>query len=58
MIQDQAFAWNDTERGRFQEDFFPPIIIPTVEHKPWVLSRGMQATGGGGSGGVGGGGIW
>jgi hypothetical protein len=34
--QNQAFAWDDTERGRFREDFFPPIIIPTVEHTPWV----------------------
>src|SRR6202790_425361 len=36
MEQNQAFAWDDTERGRFREDFFPPVIIPTVEHKPWV----------------------
>jgi len=36
MEQDQAFAWDDTERGRFREDFFPPVVIPTVEHKPWV----------------------
>ena len=36
MQQNQAFAWDDTERGRFREDFFPPIIIPTVEHRPWV----------------------
>ena len=36
MEHDKAFAWDDTERGRFREDFFPPIVIPTVEHKPWV----------------------
>jgi hypothetical protein len=24
LEQNQAFAWNDTERGSFQEDFFPP----------------------------------
>jgi hypothetical protein len=36
MQQNQAFAWDDTERGRFREDFFPPIVIPTVEHTPWV----------------------
>jgi len=36
MEQNQAFAWDDTERGRFREDFFPPIVIPVVEHKPWV----------------------
>ena len=36
MEQNEAFAWDDTERGRFREDFFPPIVIPTVEHTPWV----------------------
>lgn len=30
-----AFAWNDSERGHFREDFFPPIKIPVVAHKPW-----------------------
>lgn len=37
MEQNQAFAWDDTEKGRFREDFFPPVIIPTVEHTPWVI---------------------
>ena len=36
MEQNQAFAWDDTERGSFRQDFFPPIVIPTVPHKPWV----------------------
>ena len=36
MEQNQAFAWEDMERGSFREDFFPPVVIPTVEHKPWV----------------------
>jgi hypothetical protein len=36
MEQNQAFAWDDTERGSFRQDFFPPVVIPTVEHKPWV----------------------
>ena len=36
MEQNQAFAWDDSERGRFREDFFPPVVIPTVEHRPWV----------------------
>ena len=36
MEQNQAFAWDDTERGRFREDFFPPIVMPTITHKPWV----------------------
>ena len=36
MEQNEAFAWDDTERGSFREDFFPPIVIPTIEHKPWI----------------------
>jgi hypothetical protein len=31
-----AFAWNDSERGKFREDFFPPVDIPTIPHTPWV----------------------
>ena len=39
MMQDKGFAWDDTERGRFREDFFPPIDMPVVPHKPWVLKN-------------------
>jgi Integrase zinc binding domain/RNase H-like domain found in reverse transcriptase len=39
MLQSYGFAWDDTERGRFREDFFPPIDIPVVPHKPWVLKN-------------------
>ena len=35
-IQNAAFAWCDPERGHFREDFFPPIDIPMIPHKPWV----------------------
>ncbi|SJL18883.1 uncharacterized protein ARMOST_22485 [Armillaria ostoyae] len=38
-IQEQAFAWDDTESGHFREDFFPPIDIPIVPHTPWVLKN-------------------
>lgn len=34
---EQGFAWDDSERGRFRSDAFPPVEIPVVEHKPWVL---------------------
>ncbi|KAJ3552416.1 hypothetical protein NP233_g12890 [Leucocoprinus birnbaumii] len=34
--QNQAFAWDDTERGKFKEEYFPPVDIPTVPHTPWV----------------------
>src|SRR6202789_280427 len=39
MQQNYGFAWDDSERGQFREDFFPPIDIPTVPHKPWVLKN-------------------
>jgi Integrase zinc binding domain/RNase H-like domain found in reverse transcriptase len=36
-LQNQGFAWDDAERGRFRDDFFPPVEMPVVDHKPWVL---------------------
>ena len=35
-LQNSAFAWTDQERGYFHEDFFPPIDILTIPHKPWA----------------------
>jgi hypothetical protein len=35
-LQNGVFAWIDQERGHFREDFFPPIEIPTIPHKPWT----------------------
>ena len=37
MKNEAALAWEDMERGRFREDYFNPVIIPTVEHEPWAL---------------------
>jgi len=34
--QNQAFAWEDNERGKFKEEYFPAIEILTVAHIPWV----------------------
>lgn len=39
MMQNEAFAWDDTEKGRFKEEFFPPVEMPVIEHKPWVLKN-------------------
>ena len=36
MLHNEAFAWDNTERGHFREDFFPPIDIPVIPHEPWV----------------------
>ena len=46
MIHNDAFAWDTSEQGHFREDFFPPIDIPVIPHKPWVqrnmpISPGM-----------------
>ena len=35
----RAFAWDDSERGRFRSDFFPPVEFPVVAHTPWVLKN-------------------
>lgn len=37
--QNEAFAFDDSEGGRFRSDFFPPVFVPTIEHKPWVLKN-------------------
>jgi hypothetical protein len=37
MLHNEGFAWTDSERGHFREDFFPPVDIPVVPHTPWVL---------------------
>jgi hypothetical protein len=36
MIHDEAFAWDDSQRGRFKKEFFPDVKIPVVAHVPWV----------------------
>jgi hypothetical protein len=36
-LQEDAFAWEEIEKGRFKEEFFAPIVILTIEHIPWAL---------------------
>ena len=35
-LQNEGFAWDDSERGHFCEDFFPPVKIPVIAHTPWI----------------------
>ena len=35
-LQNSTFVWVDQEHSHFCEDFFPPIEIPTILHKPWT----------------------
>ena len=32
---EMALAWDDSERGRFREDYFEPVRIPVLAHTPW-----------------------
>jgi len=36
-LQEEAFAWEEIEKGQFKDEFFTPILIPTIEHVPWAL---------------------
>ena len=36
-LQEEAFAWEEIEKGRFLDEYFAPILIPTIEHIPWAL---------------------
>ena len=37
MVFKHGFAWNEAQKGRFHDDFFPSIKIPVVSHMPWAL---------------------
>ena len=37
MIFEQGFAWDESQKGSFHEDFFPLIKIPVIPHVPWAL---------------------
>ena len=39
MLQNEVFAWTDTEWRSFHKDLFPPIKIPVIPHQPWVLKN-------------------
>src|SRR5882724_10337040 len=34
--QEEGIAWDTSEWGNFQKDYFDPVVIPTIEHIPWV----------------------
>ena len=36
IIHNNAFTWENPEHGHFKEDFFPPVNIPVIPHKPWI----------------------
>ena len=38
-VHEYAFAWTEEEKGRFSDEYFDPVVIPTIEHVPWVLKN-------------------
>ena len=38
-LHEFAFAWTEDEKGKFSEEYFEPIVIPTIEHVPWALKN-------------------
>ncbi|KZO93436.1 hypothetical protein CALVIDRAFT_485732, partial [Calocera viscosa TUFC12733] len=34
-VHQYAFAWKETEIGRFRKEYFDPVIFPMVPHTPW-----------------------
>ena len=34
---EMAFAWSEDERGKFSDEWFDPVVMPTIEHVPWAL---------------------
>lgn len=37
MLLGDGFAWEESQKGRFKEEFFPSVDIPVIPHTPWVL---------------------
>ena len=35
-INELALAWDESEKGCFHDEYFDPVVIPTIEHTPWV----------------------
>ena len=38
-VHEDGFAWCEAEKGKFSSEYFDPVVIPTIEHVPWVLKN-------------------
>ena len=36
QLHQNAFVFEDSQRGTFREDYFSPYIIPVIPHEPWA----------------------
>lgn len=37
--QELGFAWTEDKKGKFSADYSDLVIIPTIEHVPWILKN-------------------
>ena len=37
MTFEHGFAWDESQKESFRQDFFPPIKMPVIPHVPWAL---------------------
>lgn len=35
-VHQEVFTWTESERRRFRSDYFPPIKMPVMPHRPWA----------------------
>ena len=35
LLNEKALAWNEDEKGGFNEKFIPAVKIPVISHVPW-----------------------
>ena len=33
---EMGLAWDESEKGRFRDNYLSPVVIPTIEHVPWA----------------------
>lgn len=36
LNNEMGLAWDESEKGRFCDDYFPPVVIPTIDRTPLV----------------------
>ncbi|GBE81974.1 hypothetical protein SCP_0403500 [Sparassis crispa] len=36
-LHEQVFAWDESKKGKFSNEYFEPIRIPYQQHVPWAL---------------------
>ena len=32
---EKSLAWDESEKGSLKEEFYPAVVMPTIEHTPW-----------------------